>query len=350
MKVIVFGGKGGVGKSSISAATAVKIASLAPDKKVLLISFDIAHNLGDLFLKQIGDNLTQITENLYAIEPDPDKYAERYTKNFSEKMKKLAKSMPIVNMMPSLEEFIDKTFTYRAIPLALRNSMFFQRILDAEKVIEGVGEEFDELSKIKFDYVVCDFPPTGNMLALFEVPKNQIQIIMKYMLETMAQIREFIKGIRKFALMLSPFYIGKSQEQRNLAKEILQMMNELEKRGERIVDILKNDGSLRLVTIAEKPSFEEVKRAAELSKEYIRVEAIHINNIIDEKFMQNCEMCRIQRENQNKYIKLIEEYFKDLKIWISRRLIKEPLGIDGLTELANEVYGKNATLEEIIKP
>ncbi|MHA1341157.1 MAG: ArsA family ATPase [Promethearchaeota archaeon] len=350
MKVIVFGGKGGVGKSSISTATAVKIASLAPNKNVLLISFDIAHNLSDLFLKTVGDKLTQITENLWAIEPNPDLYAERYTKKFAEKMRKLAKSMPIVGMMPSLEDFIEKTFTHNSIPLALKNSMFFQRILDAEDVIEGVGEEVDELSRMKFDYVICDFPPTGNMIALFEIPKNQVQVVMKYTLETMAQVREFMKGIRKVAKLFNPFGIGKSEEQRNLAKEIVNMLNELEKRGERVANILKNDGSLRLVSIAEKPSFEEIKRAADLSKEYINLEAVHINRIIQKKFAEICEMCRIQRTNQEKYIKLIEEYFKDFRVWKSHRLTREPIGLDGLMELADEVYGKDITLEEILEP
>ena len=48
--IIVLGGKGGVGKSTISAATAVILSDLLPDKKILLISFDIAHNISDLFI------------------------------------------------------------------------------------------------------------------------------------------------------------------------------------------------------------------------------------------------------------------------------------------------------------
>ena len=53
-RIIVFGGKGGVGKSSISAATAVKLAKDLPDKRILLISFDIAHNVTDLFGSKIN--------------------------------------------------------------------------------------------------------------------------------------------------------------------------------------------------------------------------------------------------------------------------------------------------------
>ena len=75
--LLVFGGKGGVGKSSISCATAAYLAEQMPDQKILLISFDIAHNLSDIFQVQIGTNLTQITANLWGIEPDPDVFAEK---------------------------------------------------------------------------------------------------------------------------------------------------------------------------------------------------------------------------------------------------------------------------------
>ena len=63
--LLIFGGKGGVGKSSISTATAVHLADQLQDQTVLLISFDIAHNLSDLFGKTIGNDVTQITKNLF---------------------------------------------------------------------------------------------------------------------------------------------------------------------------------------------------------------------------------------------------------------------------------------------
>lgn len=348
--LLVYGGKGGVGKSSISTSTAVKLAQLAPNKNILLISFDIAHNLSDLLGVEVGNEVKKITNNLYAVEPDPEKYAEKYTRKLAEKMRALAKSMPIVGMMPSLEEFIEKTFTANSIPLALKNSIFFQKILDADEIIEGVGEEQDEFSKIKFDIVVADFPPTGNMIALFEIPKNQIQILLKYTLETMAQVHEFMKGLKRITKVFNPFGWGRTDEQKNQAKEIVTMLKELERRGTRVTTLLKEQGSLRLVTIAEKPSFEEVKRAEELSKEYINVDAVHINGIIQDKFTQNCEMCRIQKENQVKYIEKIKEYFANIKVWTSHKLTIEPIGLDGLLTLANEVYGKEITLDEIINP
>ena len=58
------------------------------------------------------------------------------------------------------------------------------------------------------------------------------------------------------------------------------MLHEMEARGQRISDLMKGIGSLRLVTIAEKPSFDEIQRAWELSKPYIQLDAVHINRLI----------------------------------------------------------------------
>ncbi|MHA2340029.1 MAG: ArsA-related P-loop ATPase [Candidatus Hodarchaeales archaeon] len=120
-KIIVLGGKGGVGKSTISAATAIVLSDLLPDKRILLISFDMAHNLTDLFNSEIGNNLTPLTNNLWAIEPDPHKYAEKYTKNLISKMKALMREMPLVGLIPQIETFMDTTFTSDSIPLLRMN-------------------------------------------------------------------------------------------------------------------------------------------------------------------------------------------------------------------------------------
>ena len=350
MRILAFGGKGGVGKSTISTATAVKLAKIAPDKKVLLISFDIAHNLSDIFSIEVGNDLTKIFDNLYAIEPDPEVYAEEYTREFAQKTRALMKTMPIVGLMPQLNEFIDKTFVSKSIPLALKNAMFFQRILDADSTIDELGEKEDSFNQIKFDYVVCDFPPTGNMVALFEIPQDQVQVVMKSMLQTMGQVKEMMKGIKKLTKFFNPFAWGSSPEEKNLSKEIVEMLYEIERRGERVSEMMRTEGSLRLVTIAEKPSFEEIKRAWEMTKKYIQLDGVHINRITPRKYTDDCEMCRVQRANQDKYLAEIQASFTDVKIWTSHRLLVAPIGIDGLLNLADEVYGPNVTLDEILFP
>ena len=68
MRIIIYTGKGGVGKTSMAAASACKIAGSG--KKVLIMSTDQAHSLGDSFDMEIGKEETKVTENLYALEVD----------------------------------------------------------------------------------------------------------------------------------------------------------------------------------------------------------------------------------------------------------------------------------------
>ena len=68
MRIIIYTGKGGVGKTSMAAATASKIAR--DGKKVLVMSTDQAHSLGDSFDRKVGKEPVEITKNLYAVEID----------------------------------------------------------------------------------------------------------------------------------------------------------------------------------------------------------------------------------------------------------------------------------------
>ncbi len=332
-KLIVLGGKGGVGKSSISAATALRLGQLAPDKKVLLISFDIAHNLGDMFLMEVGNKVVQLHKNVYGIEPDPDQFAEVFTAKFAAKMRELFMSMPITKMVPQIEEYIMSQFQAKTIPLALKNALFFQWLLNAE--------EYD------FNYIVADFPPTGNMVALFEIPQNQVQVILKYTLQMFSQIREALKPLKKTMKLLNPFAWGKP-EHVAMTDDIVRMLKDLEERGERVTRMMKEIGSLRLVTISEKPSFEEIKRAADMCKPYISLQAVHINKLIPEDAI-NCDFCATQRSIQQKYLSQIRETFAHYKIWESHALRVEPIGIDGLNTFAQEIYG-NTPISNILDP
>ena len=339
-KIIVLGGKGGTGKSTISAATAIRLSDLLPEKKILLISFDMAHNLSDLLSKNIGNIITPITNNLWAIEPDANVYAETYTKDLVNKMKTLMKQMPLVGMIPQVEEFIDTTFTSDSIPLALKNAMFFQKILDAEEV---------NSHKVQFEIIIADFPPTANMVTLFEIPEDQVKVVLKYSLNFFNSIKGAMRNFSKmFRQLLKPFD-DEYEKRKELGKEIFNMMVALEKRGERITELIHTVGSLRLVSIAEKPSYEEVKRARDLTEKYINLEAIHINMIIPKKHAKKCDFCGQISSIQQRYLLEINNEFKNKKIWESNRLKEEPIGLDGLRKLAREIYN-DTSANDILNP
>ncbi len=375
-RLIVFGGKGGVGKSSISTATAVYLAEKLEDKNVLLISFDIAHNLTDLFGQKIGNSLTQITDNLYAIEPDPDEYTKQYTGELEKKTHQLVNSSIILSSIPELKNFINTSFKGQNLPLALKNSLFFQSIVDAENPMKGIEEKKilvkmrdengEDFNIPKFDYIVADFPPTGNMIALFEIPMDPSQQLLRYSLQLGSSMQEYINKLKSVGKLLNPakWLFKKKMDisdqrddthkldregKKNLAQDILDILREIDERGSRIKEIFDNYGSLRLVSIAEKPSLEEAKSARKLSEPFISVDSLHLNRLIPLEEEGKSEYLDGLLKSQKKYTKLTEESFNDVKVWKSRLLNKEPIGMEGLLRLAKEIYG-DASVEEIINP
>ena len=109
VELFMITGKGGVGKSTTSAATALKQASLG--KRVLLMSSDPAHNLGDLFETQLSNDPKPITENLWAVEMDATKRALEFMNSVNEIFKSMFKKSAGVEIdlfndmvMPGLDE------------------------------------------------------------------------------------------------------------------------------------------------------------------------------------------------------------------------------------------------------
>nr|MDO8109011.1 ArsA family ATPase [Candidatus Sigynarchaeota archaeon] len=329
--ILIFGGKGGVGKSTTSTATAVHLARLDPSKKIFIISFDIAHNLSDIFSVDIGDKIVQVLPNLWAMEPDAERYTEEFVHDFVVKAKKLALDMPLVKRLTNLDAYIEESFSAASIPLAVKNSIFFDEVLEKEN---------------EFDVIVIDMPPTGNMISIFEVPKTTMQVFLKTTLETMDNVLEFVSTMRKMN-PLNWFRPGTSEKRKNMAAELLGMLKELDRRNDRIMKLLKNNSSLRFVTIAERPSYEEIRRANDMTKKYVRLDGIVINKINPEGL--DCQFCEKESVYQKKYIALIEDYFKGQKIWKSYRMDEEVIGLQQLQQFGERVY-KDDDFNSIIHP
>ena len=151
MKILFFTGKGGVGKSTMSAAAAWQ---LSQRKQVLIVSLDPAHNLGDIFGVNLKDKKARFTENLYLKEIDLQKLSREYLQRE-------------INVL---------TGTYRYLQTLNLDNYF--SIL---KYSPGI-EEYALLTSIEntirdernFDYIVFDTPPTGLALRFLALPKITI--------------------------------------------------------------------------------------------------------------------------------------------------------------------------------
>lgn len=288
-RIIIFTGKGGVGKSSIAAAHALTFSR--EGKKTLLVSADMAHNLGDIFETQIGQKITKISENLDALELDPDTLRKE--------------------IFPEVKNTMLNLMGKNGISISNLNENFS---------LPGFGNLFS-LLKIKeiyesnqYDYILVDCAPTGETLALLKLP----ELLAWYM-------EKFFPVGKKIVRILSPI----SKLTYGISLPSHQTMDTIELIHQKLLELqelLKNNEicSVRLVCIPEKMVVEETKRNYMYLNLYkYQVDAIFINRVLTEKiknsFMQQW------KKNQSKYIKEIEEVFFDIPIikipWYSKEII-----------------------------
>ena len=149
-KILFFGGKGGVGKTTISSATAIARANAGG--KILLVSTDPAHNLGHLFDRTIGPEPVRITAGLDAFELDPGEIVELHLKEISESLYKL---MPV-----NLHKEIDKHIALSRNAPGMHEAALLERIAD-------VVEE----AKNEYDLIVVDTAPSGHTARLMVLPE-----------------------------------------------------------------------------------------------------------------------------------------------------------------------------------
>ena len=276
-RIYIFTGKGGVGKSSVAAAHAVK--SAGEGKKTLLVSTDMAHNLGDIFEQNLGKAAKTILPNLDAYEIDPEYVIEN---DFSAVMSYLTSlfpeaedgSMQNMGMIPGMEEL------FSLLKIA------------------------DIYRKEDYERIFVDCAPTGETLSLLKFP----ELLSWYM--------EKFFPIGKVAVrMLAP--VSKAAFQVEMPNK--NAMNEIEKMFLKLVELqelLKDRAvtSVRIVTTPEKMVVEETKRNYMYLNLYnFNVDGIYINRILPEDLDNDffAQWISIQKE----YVTCIKESFAALPVY-----------------------------------
>jgi arsenite/tail-anchored protein-transporting ATPase len=174
-KLLFFGGKGGVGKTTVAAATAVRLARARPDERVLLLSADPAHSLGDALAAPVGDAPRRIVRgprNLVAREVDaPRALAARRA---------------------ALESALDEIAS--AFGAEAGGGGRASDLMDLAP--PGVDELFGILSVIdardRYQVIVVDTAPTGHALRLLEMPdiaREWVQVLLRVLLKYRSLVR-----------------------------------------------------------------------------------------------------------------------------------------------------------------
>lgn len=296
-RLLLFGGKGGVGKTTTSTSTAVGLADAG--LKVLLVSSDPAHSTSDSLGVQLNSSPMEVegVPGLWGLELDPEA-------RISDHIPKLTESLgPLMG-----GESLDMNASEMVLP-GLDEAMAFDELLK-------------HLENPDWDVIVFDTAPTGHTLRFLALP----EIIEKWA-DKIIKMHRVTGGIR--AMMFG-------------AKDGEKMKNELDKFRRRVLHvrrILCNPDVTRftLVTIPEKMGVNETVRAHEALAEFnLPVSGCVINRMtpdLDHEFIQT------RRSNEKSNIELLKSQLPDLHLHEVELKDTDIHGLESLREMFNELHG-----------
>jgi len=260
-KILFFGGKGGVGKTTVSAATAIARAN--EGARVLLVSTDPAHNLGHLFDRPIGPQAVRITAGLDALELDPKSTVEAHIREVSSALHQL---MPV-----SQHSEIDKHMSLSRDAPGMQEAALLERI--AEVIETGVQE---------YDLVIFDTAPSGHTARLMVLPQ-----MMSAWTEGLIQRREkadrfadIVRGLGSDSSMEDKTIGGADQEERQRESKIRQILLRRRKKFVRLREKIADPEltSFVIVLAAERlPVLETIELHEQLQQGGISVDGLIVN-------------------------------------------------------------------------
>ncbi|MFO7872158.1 MAG: TRC40/GET3/ArsA family transport-energizing ATPase [Candidatus Undinarchaeales archaeon] len=295
---ILFGGKGGVGKTTTAAATALKLAN--DGNLTLIVSTDPAHSLSDSFEKKIGAEEKKLFENLWAIEINPEKEMEKFKEKLEAPKIETEETpdspefpgMPMRGGMPGLnpEQMMGGMADLGSMPGMDEMAAFdlFLKFLDTSE----------------YDYVVFDTAPTGHTLKFLSLPELMDSWVGK-MLKVKMQLSNAMDMFKK----VLPFTEKNEKDGKKQALGNLEKMKKRIEKGKKALSDPKQT-TFVLVTIPQEMAVSETERALEQLNEYkIPVEKIIINQIQPKN--KDCSFCKERRKIQEKRLKELKDKFKN---------------------------------------
>jgi arsenite-transporting ATPase len=312
LKMVMFGGKGGVGKTTCAASSAIWAAEHG--KNTLIISTDPAHSLGD-----------SLGMDLPPGEPTPIKHVKNLTALEINPKANMSEFKGLTNMNP-MEEMgmggmMDNFGMGDIQEFASMNPPGIDEALAFGKVLEFIETDHD------YDLIIFDTAPTGHTLRFLSLPETLSGWIGK-LLRLRMKIGKFFGVFKKM--------FGKDEMEQDNSLELLERLkNSIVNARDDLTDPSKN--SFVVVTIPEEMAIAETGRLLnELLKYNIPNSDIIINQLYQDP-TELCDFCKARREMQQKNLTKIREIFGEK---LNKELIEIPLlkteirGYDKLKEIS----------------
>ncbi len=295
-RVLMFGGKGGVGKTTTSAATALRYARAG--KKTLIVSSDLTPSLSDIFETEIGptDKPVPGVENLHALEISPEEVMQRWKAKFGREIYEVAS---VVVDMP-----FNEIVNYVAIAPGIQEEFMLDYIL------EHIGDR-------RYDMIIWDTAPAGDTLRLLDLPG-------RFMEHLRAAPRFYFKAQDLLGLSKTPF---------------LKIIESWAVLSEQVVRFFRDPANVEflLVTIPEGLGVYQSRRVLqELEQHGLTVRHMIINGVIAEA---DCDFHRQRQQMQNCYVEMLrEEYGARIDLIPIPLFPCETKGVAALERVAEELF------------
>jgi arsenite/tail-anchored protein-transporting ATPase len=302
MRIILYLGKGGVGKTTIAAATALRSAQLG--YKTLVASTDIAHSLADSFDIPLTASPLQIDENLWAQEISVIADAQNY--------------------WGTLQSFVSNMISGPGISNVVADELSAFPGMDEIVSLLHINKQAKER---EFDRVIIDAAPTGETIRLLTMP------------DTFRWYAGHITRLESAIVMraLKPF-TGKLLQG---PSEILEAVSKLDAATAELRATLSDPAisSYRVVLQPEKMVMREAERAISyLGLFNYPVDSVIINRILPDMTGEG-DFYQQRRAIQAKYLELIENNFQPLPLWYAPYYAHEVVGLAALSRLAVDCFG-----------
>ncbi|MDT8899981.1 ArsA family ATPase [Anaeroselena agilis] len=288
-RIMFFGGKGGVGKTTSSAAYAFHCADQG--LKTLLVSTDPAHSLGDIFEQKIGATIKELNPCLHVLEIDPEQESQKYINDIKDNMKKV--------VSPVIIEEIEKQLDAAYVSPGAEEAAIFDRLVD---IITQYSEEYDK--------IVFDTAPTGHTLRLLSLPE-----LLGGWLDSLLAKRE------KALSLKSMMDLGNKNKHEYLLNDpIIGILNRRKTNLERARSILIDQKLLNFVFVMnpERLVIEETKKAVRVLEKYsIPVNSIVVNKLLPDNLQD--DFWKQRKALESSYLQEIEQAFA------GKNIVKIPL-------------------------
>ena len=303
MRTILYTGKGGVGKTSVAAATALRAAGSG--KKVLVMSTDPAHSLSDAFDAEVGPEPKEMVSGVWAQEMD---YTAMIGEHWAE-----------------IQEYITRLFEWQGAESLAAEELAMLPGMDELFGLLMIRRHHDEGV---YDALIVDAAPTGETLKLLSLPDQMSWYVEKF-LPVQRRAANFVRPFAKRASSLPPLpedrFFGAAQRFYEAVVGVEDILTDRE------------NASVRLVVNAEKMVVAEARRAYTYLNLYdYGVDAVVVNRLLPDS-VQDPYFAR-WHESQERHLKNIEDSFSPIPLLKARLFDREMFGLEALAALSEDIF------------